>query len=84
MCFSQPRPASPPKPPPLPPPPAAPAPPPKAAPAPTAAQPVDSQPDIRVGSQKRNASSGAQTRKTTSSSLRGSLNIGNNSSGMNS
>ena len=84
MCFGSPKPPSPPKPPPLPPAPAAPAPPPKAAPAPVAAQPVDSQPDLRVGSQKRAASSPGQAKKTTSSSLRGSLNIGGNSGGLNS
>ena len=84
MCFSSPKPASPPKPPPLPPPPPAPAPPPKAAPAPVAAQPVESQPDLRVGSQKRTASSSGMSKKTTSSNLRGSLNIGGNSGGLNS
>ena len=84
MCFgSAPKPQAPPKPPPLPPPPPAPAPPPKAAPAPVAANPVDSQPDLRVGSQKRAASSG-MNKKTTSSSLRSSLNIGGSGGGLNS
>ena len=83
MCFSSPKPSAPPKPPPLPPAPPAPAPPPKAAPAPAAANPVESQPDLRVGTQKR-AQSGATNRKTTSSSLRSSLNIGGNSGGLNS
>jgi hypothetical protein len=80
MCFSQPKPQAPPKPPPLPPAPPAPAPPPKAAPAPAAAQPVGSQPDLRVGSQKRSDSSG-RNKKVTSSSLRSSLNIGSSNSG---
>jgi hypothetical protein len=83
MCFGSPKPPSPPKPPPLPPAPPAPAPPPKPAPAPKAAQPVDSQPDLRVGSQKRADSSG-RNKRTTSSSLRSSLNIGGNSGGLNS
>ena len=84
MCFgSAPRPQAPPKPPPLPPAPPAPAPPPKPAPAPAAAQPVGSQPDLRVGSQKR-AQSGATNKKTTSSSLRSSLNIGGTTGGLNS
>jgi len=81
MCLgSAPKPAAPPKPPPLPPPPPAPAPPPKAAPAPAAAQPVGSQPDLRVGSQKR-AESSSRNKKTTSSSLRSSLNIGGTDTG---
>ena len=84
MCFSQPKPASPPKPPPLPPAPPAPAPTPKPAPAPVAAQPVGSQPDLRVGSQKRADGSGGRNKKTTSSSLRSSLNIGGSSGGLNS
>lgn len=85
MCFasSAPKPQAPPKPPPLPPAPPAPAPPPKPAPAPAAAQPVASQPDLRVGSQKR-AQSGGTNRKTTSSSLRSSLNIGGTTGGLNS
>jgi len=69
MCFTQPKPPRPPKPPPLPP-----------APAPKAAQPVGSQPDLRVGSQKR-AESSSRNKKTTSSSLRSSLNIGNSNAG---
>jgi hypothetical protein len=80
MCFTQPKPPRPPKPPPLPPAPAAPTPPPTPAPAPKAAQPVGSQPDLRVGSQKR-AESSSRNKKTTSSSLRSSLNIGGTSTG---
>ena len=80
MCFSAPKPPRPPKPPPLAPAPAAPAPPPKAAPAPVAAQPVGTQPNLRVGSQKRADSSG-RSNKVSSSSLRSSLNIGGTDTG---
>lgn len=81
MCFSQPKPATPPKPPPLPPAPPAPMPAPKPAQPPKSMQPVGSQPDLRVGGQKRQSST---RNKVSSGSLRSSLNIGGSSGGINS
>jgi len=80
MCFSQPKPPSPPKPPPLPPAQKPPPPPSKPAPAPKPTQPVQSQPDLRVGSLKK---SSAQKNRVSSNSLRGTLNIGGNEGGLN-
>ena len=81
MCFSQPKPPSPPKPPPLPPAPKPPAPPPAPAPAPKALQPTGSSPDLRIGDVKNSGSS--QKNRVSSNSLRGTLNIGGNSGGLN-
>jgi hypothetical protein len=82
MCFNQPKPPRPPKPPPLPPAPVAPAKPAPPAPAPKPAQPAGSQPDLRVGGMRK-ASTGS-SRRVSSSTLRNTLNIGNNTGGLNS
>lgn len=82
MCFLQPKaPKPPPPPPPLPPAPAPPPPPPKPAPAPKQTQPVGSQPDLRVGAQKKAAT---QKNRVTSNSLRSTLNISGSEGGLNS
>jgi len=82
MCFgSAPKAPTPPKPPPLPPAPPAPAPPPKPAAPTQKLQPVDSQPDLRVGGMKRQST---QKNKVTSNSLRSTLNIGGSDGGINS
>ena len=81
MCFSQPKPPSPPKPPPLPPAQKPPPPPPKPAPAPKPLQANGATPDLRVGATK---SASAQKNRVTSNSLRGTLNIGGNTGGLNS
>ena len=81
MCFGSPTPPRPLKPPPLPPAPAPPPPPPKPAPAPKQTQPVGSQPDLRIGAQKK---ASTQKNRVTSSSLRNTLNISGNEGGLNS
>ena len=80
MCFSQPTPPSPPKPPPLPPAPKPPPPPSKPAPAPKPTQPAQSQPDLRVGGQKKSSS---QSNRVSSNSLRSTLNISAGEGGLN-
>ena len=82
MCFGSSAPKPPPPPPPLPPAMKAPDPPPRPAPAPKMLQPVGSQPDLRIGAQKK--SSSTQRNRVSANSLRGTLNIGGNSGGLNS
>lgn len=83
MCIntSAPKPPSPPKPPPLPPAPLPPAKPPAPPKPPQSLKPVGSQPDVRVGGARRPDST--RRPRTTTSSLRSTLNIGNGGGGIN-
>lgn len=80
MCLSSPKPPTPPRPPQLPPPPEPPPPPAKPAPAPKLTQPVQSQPDLRIGKQKK---TGTQSNRVGANTLRGTLNINSGSGGLN-
>jgi hypothetical protein len=61
----------------------APDPPPPPAPAPKPLQLEGSRPDLRIGGQKKMAGS-SQRNRVSANSLRGTLNIGGNSGGLNS
>lgn len=81
MCLgSSPKPPSPPKPPPLPPAPPPPVQPPKPPAPPKSTKPLGSAPDLRVGGGTRRPD-GQRRTKTTTSSLRSTLNIGDSNSG---